>query len=54
MEHVVDVTIQRAYLTLSKWLIKKPLKVSILPYSRLSCENNHDFKVANNTYKRIT
>ena len=53
MEHVRDHTISRRYITIGKWNICRPLTVSILPFSTISCEKNHDFKRANENYKRI-
>lgn len=53
MEYVRDHAITRAYMTVSKWVISRPLTVSILPFSPLSCSKNYDFKKANENYLRI-
>lgn len=43
-EHIEDFEIARTYFTLSRWQIKRPLKLWVLPFSDLSCEKNRDFK----------
>ncbi len=53
MDCVRDVSVSKAYLTLSKWLISRPLTVSILPFSAISCSKNCDFKTANENCQKI-
>lgn len=53
MEYVRDHTINRAYMTICKWIISRPLTISILPFSALSCSKNYDFQRANENYLRI-
>jgi len=53
MEHVKDHSQLRVYLTISRWVINRPLVVSILPFSSISCKRNSDFKRANENYTKI-
>lgn len=53
MEYVKDHSISRVYMTIGKWAILRPLTVSILPFSALSCKKNYDFKKANENYQKI-
>lgn len=45
-EHVTDININRQYLTLSRWPIKRPLNVCMLAFAPESREKNEDFKRA--------
>jgi hypothetical protein len=49
-EHVKDHKIMRQYLTLGRWKVKRPLRVCILPFSDISCQQNGDFREANENY----
>jgi hypothetical protein len=50
-EHVTDHSIMRQPLTLSRWIVKRPLVVCILAFAPESWELNEDFKNAAQNYK---
>ncbi|MBC7423948.1 MAG: hypothetical protein H7334_10905 [Ferruginibacter sp.] len=45
LEQVKDHKITKAYYTLSRWNLKRPLRLAILPFSKLSHKKNADFKI---------
>lgn len=44
-EQMKDHKIPRSHYTLSRWELQKPLKLWVLPFSRLSHRGNNDFKL---------
>lgn len=50
MEHVRDEKIMSKYLTLSRWTVRRPLNVCILPFSEESRVQNKDFEKANDNF----
>jgi hypothetical protein len=53
MKHVRDHSISYVYLTIGKWIVHRPLRLTILPFSSLSVEKNDDFKRANENYESM-
>jgi len=53
MEYIKQDDVDSHYLTLSRWQIKRPLSVFILPYAKDSISKNEDFKKAKNNYDQI-
>ena len=53
LEYVKNHESNREYFTLSKWLIKKPLNVIILPFSKRSIDRNDDFLKAYTVQNQI-
>jgi hypothetical protein len=51
LEQVKDHKINKAYYTLSRWNLKRRLKLAILPFSKLSHKQNSDFKIMSATTK---
>ncbi len=45
LEQVKDYKIAKAYYTLSRWNLKRCLRLAILPFSKLSHKKNADFKI---------
>lgn len=43
-EYVEDLKLASCNFTLSRWVLKRPLKLFALPFSKISCEKNDDFK----------
>ncbi len=53
MEYVRDYKISRQIITLSRWGLKRPLIVSVLPFYELSYKKNEDFRKANDEYRKL-
>lgn len=51
LEQVKDYKITKAYYTLSRWDLKRPLRLAILPFSKLSHKKNTDFKIMSESIK---
>lgn len=43
-EYIEDFKLSTCIFTLSRWTLKRPLKLFVLPFSKISCEKNGDFK----------
>lgn len=43
-EYIEDFKLASCNFTLSRWRLKRPLKLFVLPFSKISCEKNEDFK----------
>lgn len=46
-EYMEDVNIRSCKFTLSRWALKRPLKLYVLPFSKISIEKNNDIKNIN-------
>jgi len=53
LEYIKDEDIDTHYMTLSRWQIRRPLEVFVLPYSKQSVENNGDFKTAKENFDNV-
>lgn len=53
MDRVKNKSIQRCYLTLSRWQLNRPLKVFALPFTKRSAARNEDFKRMYKAYDKL-
>jgi hypothetical protein len=53
MDYVKDISIKSKHFTLSRWQLKRPLKVFVLPFSEQSAKTNRDFEEMNRIFDKF-
>jgi hypothetical protein len=53
LDHLDNNNQLRTYLTVSRWIPKRPLNVAVLPFAMTSCERNRDCSKATHEYELI-